>query len=55
MHVARRWSVAILALGAVFFGASAHAEYPDRTIHFLLGVAPGGSNDTLARLLATKD
>jgi tripartite-type tricarboxylate transporter receptor subunit TctC len=46
--------VASTICGMALCGIDARAEYPDRTIHFLIGVAPGGSNDTLARLIADK-
>ena len=36
------------------FAQQATAPYPSRTIHIIVGYAPGGANDILARILAQK-
>jgi tripartite-type tricarboxylate transporter receptor subunit TctC len=43
----------VMAL-SIFGSTAAKAEYPDRTIHLIVSIAPGGSADTLARLMAKK-
>jgi tripartite-type tricarboxylate transporter receptor subunit TctC len=35
-------------------GAKADAAYPDKTVRFIVGFAPGGGTDTLSRLFAKK-
>ena len=48
---------AIIALAAVCAGACAHAAeqpYPNRSVRVLVGLAPGGGTDTVARLISTK-
>ncbi len=48
-------SVAIIAGAAILSAAAAHAEWPnDRTITVVAHFAPGGSNDLLARLIASE-
>jgi tripartite-type tricarboxylate transporter receptor subunit TctC len=41
----------ILACLIVFFGAPAHAEFPDKTVHVIVHTSPGGGVDTMARLV----
>src|SRR5688500_7299569 len=48
----RMLSAAALALLAV--PALQAAEYPARPIRFVLGFAPGGASDTMARIVATR-
>src|SRR5262249_52363006 len=53
----RRATLTILTAGIVGSGAAASAQTPEqfyagKTIDFVIGYPPGGSNDTLARLLA---
>jgi tripartite-type tricarboxylate transporter receptor subunit TctC len=45
------WLLAGVALGAVNAGAQ---EYPSRTVRIIVPLAPGGGNDTMARLIAGK-
>ena len=48
-------SVGIAAMAVVAFAQSpARAEWPDRTITIVAHFAPGGSNDLLARLIASE-
>lgn len=44
------WAAALLALTS----CGAQAQYPDRPIRFLVGVAPGGGTDFVARLIGQK-
>jgi tripartite-type tricarboxylate transporter receptor subunit TctC len=45
---------ALAALAAVAPAAFAQADYPSRPIRFIVPYPPGGANDTVARMLATK-
>ena len=53
---AQQWRVrgllAALALGAA--GSALAADYPTKPIRFLVGVAPGGGTDFMARLVGQK-
>jgi tripartite-type tricarboxylate transporter receptor subunit TctC len=50
------WLVGLAVLFAASLGAvsSAHADYPDQPIRFIVGYAPGGGSDYMARLIAQK-
>lgn len=56
-HLSRRRLVALLA-SALMAGTGTHAlaeaAYPDRPVKIVVGFAPGGTNDILARLVAAK-
>ena len=57
MRVCRRAILTILTAGIVGSGAAASAQTPEqfytgKTIDLVIGYPPGGSNDTLGRLLA---
>lgn len=41
---------AALALGAAFFCAVAHAEWPEKPIQFIVPFGPGGANDLMGRV-----
>ncbi len=49
----RHWLLAVLAL-ALCWVSPARADFPDRTVHFVVPYAPGGLTDLLARILAQK-
>jgi tripartite-type tricarboxylate transporter receptor subunit TctC len=44
--------LATLALAAMLAAPAARAEWPDRTIHFVVGFGPGGANDLIGRIAA---
>ena len=45
----------LAALALAFAALAAHAQgYPTKTIHLLVGFAPGGANDILARIVGQK-
>jgi tripartite-type tricarboxylate transporter receptor subunit TctC len=44
--------IAIGVLAAVAMTTPAHSEYPDRTIRLIVPFAPGGANDSVARLVS---
>jgi tripartite-type tricarboxylate transporter receptor subunit TctC len=51
----RIFSVLTAAIGLVTAAPAANAQpYPNRDIHLVIGVAPGGSADVVARLIAQK-
>jgi len=43
---------AVLAVGALFAAAAAHAEYPDHVVNMVVPFAAGGPTDNVARSLA---
>ncbi len=57
MHRSRRLACNALVALAAFAGAGvgqAQSSYPDRPVKVVVGFAPGGTNDILARLIASK-
>ena len=59
MNCSRRsWLLKLAALGVLAglpaSAAFAQADYPNRALRIVVGFAPGGSNDIVARLLAEK-
>ena len=49
--------VVLTLAGLLAGGSTVHAQapaYPDRPIHWVLGFAPGGSGDSIARILAER-
>src|SRR5262245_59865763 len=53
--MARRYLAALLAVGAVAWSATAHAQsYPSRPVTMVVPYAAGGAFDVLARIIATR-
>src|SRR5690606_19565560 len=46
-------ATALVALASIATAAPAQ-HYPERPVRMLVGMAPGGSNDTIARLISTE-
>ena len=46
--------LACVVLAAVAIPSMAQDSYPDRPVQVVVGMAPGGSNDTIARLIASE-
>lgn len=49
----RIWNTCLL-LAMALASTSAYAQYPSRPVHVVVTFLPGGSADTLARIVATK-
>ena len=46
--------VAVIAYGAIFATSAFAQNYPDRPVRVLVGLAPGGGTDSVARLMTQK-
>ena len=50
-----RWIAAVASLAAVLsVFSAAHAAYPERPVRVIVGLAPGGGTDTIARIMTPK-
>lgn len=47
-----RQLVSLLFFAMLVFPAQANSEFPSRTVRILVGFAPGGTTDLLARIIA---
>jgi tripartite-type tricarboxylate transporter receptor subunit TctC len=45
-------ALAVAVLAGAMFGSAAHAEWPDRPVHWVVPFGPGGANDLIARVAA---
>ncbi len=54
LHTARRTALVLALLAPGFAWAAAGQDYPARPIRFVLGFAPGGASDTMARAIGTR-
>ena len=55
MKIIARWIAAVASLAAVLPAFSAaRAAYPDRPVRVIVGLAPGGGTDTIARIMRQK-
>lgn len=56
MRTPTKWVMAFIACGIAWTGMAGMgtAAFPDRAVKIIVGFAPGGNNDTIARLLAPK-
>jgi tripartite-type tricarboxylate transporter receptor subunit TctC len=50
----RRWVVIALLVAPIAYAGDVRAEYPDRAIRLIVPFAPGGANDSVARLLSDR-
>src|SRR4051812_34838767 len=51
---ARTLITAALACGIAVFAFAVRAEYPERSVRVLVGLAPGGGTDTVGRVMSQK-
>ena len=55
MKIVARWIIAVASLAAVLsVFSAAHAAYPERPVRVIVGLAPGGGTDTIARIMTQK-
>ena len=55
MKIVARWIAAVASLAAVLsVFSAAHAAYPERPVRVIVGLAPGGGTDTIARIMTPK-